>query len=453
MTTNTERTSLVELTRSVVDGAVLTAGEHGYDRARTPFFAHRIGTPAAVVRPQHAGDVAATTDIARRTGAPLFVRSGGHSWHSTGDGLLLDLGGLTSLNLDIDGRTLWAGGGLTAVQVAGALAPHGLALGFGDTGTVGIGGLSLGGGIGFLSRLHGLTIDSVLAAEVVTADGQVRTVDAGHDPDLFWAIRGGGGNFGVVTKFRYRLASVPDVYGGMLMLPATPSSISQLAAASDEAGDELTVIANIMPAPPLPVLPAAVHGRLVIVARICYAGDAVHGEAALRPFRRIGTPVLDMVQPMPYPALLEEAPDRGQRPAIKTMFIDRIDESVAATMLDHLDSAQSVLRLVQIRVLGGAISRVPADATAYAHRSSRILVNLVHGAERDELAARRWTRDLADALYQGDDGAYVNFLGPDDDHRVDAAYPPRTLARLRRTKDAYDPANLFRHNVNISPPR
>jgi FAD/FMN-containing dehydrogenase len=451
MSIRTQRHDLADTVRSLVDGTVLTAGDPGYDAARTPYFTHRVGTPAAVVRPQHAGDVAATVRAATRTGTALHVRSGGHSWHSTGDGLLLDLGSLTGLDLDLSGRTAWAGTGLTAGDVARTLAPHGLAVGFGDTGSVGIGGITLGGGIGFLSRLHGLTIDNVLAAELVTADGRIRTIDAGHEPDLWWAIRGGGGNFGVVTRFRYRLTSVPEVYGGILVLPATPDTIAALAAACARADDGLTVIANIMAAPPLPFVPVDMDGALVVLARVCYAGPA-NGPEAVRPLREIGTPIADLLQPMPYAALFDEqTPDRGQRPAIKTMFVDRIDTSVAATMLEHLGRAESWLRLVQFRILGGAISRVAADATAYAHRASKILVTMAHGAEPDGAAAARWTQALARDLHQGDDGAYVNFLGPDDTHRVAAAYPEPTLTRLRRIKAAHDPTNLFRNNVNITP--
>jgi hypothetical protein len=285
---------------------------------------------------------------------------------------------------------------------------------------------------------------------IVTANGEIRTIDAEHDPELFWAIRGGGGNFGVVTRFQYRLVSVPEIYGGVLVLPATARTISDLAAACAEADDGLTVIANIMPAPPLPFLPEDLAGTLVVIARVCYSGPAA--SATVQSLRGITPPIADLLQPMPYAALFaEEAPDRGQRPAIKTMFIEHVDTAVAATILEHPCRATSWLRLVQFRVLGGAISQVPADATAYAHRSSKILVNLVHGAEPDPATASRWTREVARDLYQRDDGAYVNFLGPDDTHQVASAYPGQTLTKLRRVKAAYDPTNLFRNNVNITP--
>ena len=365
---------------------------------------------------------------------------------------MLDLGSLTDLDIDLDSRSAWAGTGLTAGEVAHALEPHGLAIGFGDTGSVGIGGLTLGGGIGFLSRLYGMTIDNVIAAEAVTADGRVRMIDHEHEPDLFWAIRGGGGNFGVVTRFCYRLAPVAQVYGGPLILPATPATIAQLASRCAESDDALTVIANVMPAPPLPFIPEAVQGQVLIMAKVCYAGDMQNAEEALRPLREIATPVLDLVQPMPYAALLDdEAPSKGHVVAVRNMFVDHIDEPDGATILEHLSRSDAWLRLVQFRVLGGAIARVAPDATAYAHRKSAIMINVVRAVEDNESAARRWTEALAAALQQDDHGAYVNFFGPADGIRIEAAYPDETMARLRRIKAEYDPNNLFANNDNIVP--
>jgi hypothetical protein len=449
-----DQDDLVEDLRSAVDGQVLTADDAEYDEARTPYFPVRIGKPVAVVRPKHADDLAIVVDAARRTGLPLFVRSGAHhaAAHSTGDGLLVDLRSLNSIDIDVAGQTAWVETGLTAREVAWALEPHGLAVGFGDIGSVGIGGLTLGGGIGFLSRLYGMTIDNVLAAEIVTADGRVHIVDQDHEPDLFWAIRGGGGNFGVVAKFRYRLARVPQVYGGPLILPATPATISRLAQACAEADDALTVIPSVMPAPPMPFIPAEMQGQIVIMAAVCYVGDSAQADEALRPLREIATPVMDMVQPMPYAALMdEEIPFRGHPVAVRAIFGDHIDESVGATILAGLNRSDSWLQFVQFRVLGGAISRVAPGATAYAHRKSPIMVIVGRALEDDQLAARQWTEELAAALYQGDDGAYINFFGPHHSDRIEAAYPGETLARLRRIKATYDPTNLFRNNDNITP--
>jgi hypothetical protein len=242
------------------------------------------------------------------------------------------------------------------------------------------------------------------------------------------------------------------VYGGPLVLPATAATIAQLASASAEANDALTIIANVMPAPPLPFLPAALQEQVVIMAKVCYAGDLQNAEETVRPLREVATPVLDMLQPMPYAALLdEEAPSKGHAVAVRNMFVDHLDESDGATILEHLSRSGAWLRLVQFRVLGGAISRVAPDETAYAHRTSAIMLNIVRAIEDNESAARRWTGDLGEALYQGDDGAYVNFFGPADADRIQAAYPGKTLAPLRRIKASYDPANLFSNNDNITP--
>jgi Berberine and berberine like len=242
------------------------------------------------------------------------------------------------------------------------------------------------------------------------------------------------------------------VYGGPLILPATPATISRLAQACAEADDELTVIPTVMPAPPMPFIPVEMQGQIVIMAVVCYAGQSGQAEEALWPLREIATPVLDMVQPMPYAALLdEETPVRGHPVAVRTRFLDHIDEAVGATILEGLNRSDSWLRFVQFRVLGGAISRVALDATAYAHRKAPIMAIVARVLEDDELAARQWAEALAEALYQGDDGAYINFFGPHDGDRIEAAYPGETLARLRRIKATYDPMNLFRNNDNITP--
>ena len=208
---------------------------------------------------------------------------------------------MKALDIDVDGRTAWAETGLTAVEYTTAAAAHGLATGFGDTGSVGIGGITLGGGVGYLVRKHGLTIDSLLAADVVTADGELLRVDAQHHPDLFWAIRGGGGNFGVATRFRFKLHPLESTVGGMLILPATAETIAGFIAAAEAAPDELSTIANIMPCPPMPFVPEEHHGKLVNMALMTYAGDTEAGERALAPFRALATPIVDMLKTQPYP--------------------------------------------------------------------------------------------------------------------------------------------------------
>ena len=255
--------------RAAFDGRVTAPGDPGYDQARALFYGGWDRHPGAVVRPSDAAEVAQVVTLARDSGAELAVRGGGHSnaGHSTTEGgIVLDLSELTGLDIDPEGRTAWAQTGLTAGAYTTAVGAHGLATGFGDTGSVGIGGLTLGGGVGFLVRKHGLTIDSLLAAELVTADGRVLEVDDQHHPELFWAIRGGGGNFGVATRLRFRLHPLDGIVGGMLLLPATTEVVAGFVAAAEAAPEELSGIANVMVAPPMPFLPAEAHGQLVVLA-------------------------------------------------------------------------------------------------------------------------------------------------------------------------------------------
>jgi hypothetical protein len=233
---------------------------------------------------------------------------------------------MRTLDLDPKNHTAWAETGLTAAEYTKAADAHNLATGFGDTGSVGIGGLTLGGGIGYFARKYGLTIDDLLAADVVTADGKLLRVDANTHPDLFWAVRGGGGNVGVATRFQLRLHELNGVVGGMLILPATPDTIASFIAAAEAAPEELSTIANVMPAPPMPFVPAEYHGKLVILAFMCYAGSPDSGERALAPFRAIAKPLADMVKPIRYPEMYPpEDPSYHPNAVARTMFVDTID--------------------------------------------------------------------------------------------------------------------------------
>src|SRR5215211_2241341 len=362
---------------------------------------------------------------------------------------------MKNLEIDVEGRTAWAETGLTAGEYTAATGAHGLATGFGDTRSVGIGGITLGGGVGYLVRKHGLTIDDLLAADLVTADGELLRVDAERHPDLFWAIRGGGGNFGVATRFKFRLHEVSTIVGGMLILPATPEVIASFVAEAEAAPEELSTIANVMTAPPMPFLPAEVHGELVIMAMLAYAGEEVEaGQRAVAPFRALPKPIVDMVKPMPYPEIYPPEEDDFHPTAVaRTMFIDTIDRDVSQTILEHLRTSDAPMRVAQIRVLGGAMACVSADATAFAHRSRRIMVNLAafyEGAE-ERTVREAWVGNFAAALRQDEGGAYVGFLGEEGEERIHEAYPQSTWERLEEIKGRYDPTNLFRLNQNIRP--
>jgi FAD binding domain/Berberine and berberine like len=451
--------SIPEL-RAALNGPVMTPGDAGYDEARTVFPGGIDRYPPAIVRVKDAPDVSRVVKLAREGGLELAVKSGGHSGagHSTTDrGILLDLAEMKNLQIDVEGRTAWAETGLTAGEYTAAVGAHGLATGFGDTGSVGIGGITLGGGVGFLVRKHGLTIDDLLAAEIVTADGEILRVDAETHPDLFWAIRGGGGNFGVATRFKFRLHEVDGFVGGMLLLPATPEVIASFVAEAETAPEELSAIANVMAAPPMPFVPPEMYGELIIMALMAYAGEDVdEGECAVAPFRALAEPIADMVRPMSYPEMYPpEEGDYHPTAAARTLFMHTIDRDVAETIIEYLRASDAMMRVAQLRVLGGAVARVPAEATAFAHRSSRIMVNVAAFYEGPEDRARRevWVTDFAAALEQGDGGAYVNFLGEEGEARVRAAYPGSTWDRLVEIKGRYDPTNLFRLNQNIPPAR
>ena len=310
------------------------------------------------------------------------------------------------------------------------------------------------GGIGFLVRKHGLTIDSLLAAEIVTADGRVLHVDADHHPDLFWAVRGGGGNFGVATRFKFRLHDLPNFTGGLLVLPATAETIAGFAAAALAAPDELTTIGNVMPAPPMPFLPKEAHGRLAIIGMIAYAGDPAAAERAIAPFRALATPIADLVKPMPYAQMYPPEDPNVHPSAIgRTMFVDGIDRPTAETICEYLSKSDASIRVAQLRALGGAVGRVPADATAYAHRSQPMLVTVAafYTGPEDRRVRAAWVSDFAKSVQPKETGAYVGFLGDEGEARVHAAYPPPTRDRLARIKAAYDPTNLFRLNQNVGP--
>jgi FAD/FMN-containing dehydrogenase len=450
-------TSVAALRIPGLAGRTIVPGDADYDAARATFYGGIDKRPRAIVRVANAEDVAKVTSFARDGGIELAIRSGGHS--ATGlsvsdGGVVIDLHDLRAVEIDPAARTVWAGTGITAAELAKALDAHDLALSFGDTGSVAIGGLVTGGGVGYLVRKHGLTIDSVIAAEVVTADGKVRRVDAQTEPDLFWAIRGAGANFGVVTRFQFRAAALGECFGGMFMIPATPETVRRFIELSAQAPEELSTIANVMAAPPMPFLPAETHGKLVIFALVLYAGPAKDGERVLAPLRQIATPLVDMVKAMRYHEIYPpEDPSYHPIGDNHNMFIDRVDAPTAELIVREIGApTKAMIHVAQLRVLGGAYARVPDDATAYAHRRSKIMVNVgcAYTDPGEAAVERAWVARVGAALRQSDAGAYVNFLARDGNARIRAAYPAKTYERLVEIKRRYDPGNLFRLNQNIA---
>ena len=440
--------------RAAVGGTVLVPGDDAYEQARTVYHGGMTQRPAVIVRPANADDVAKVVSIARETGVPFAVKSGGHSHFALVEGgLVLDMSSMKGLEIDPETATAWAESGVTAGEYTTAAHEHGLGNGFGDTGTVGLGGLIVGAGVGYLARKWGLTIDDLIAAEVVTADGQVRFVDAEHEPDLFWAIRGGGGNFGVVTRIKLRLHEVSTVYAGLLVLPATPEVIAGFVKQSLEAPEELTSILNILPSPPMPFVPEELHGTPIAMAFMVYAGEGEAAERAVAPFRALDTPIADLIAQIPYPDIYPEEDEWHPTAAARNLYADTIDADDAALIIDRIKASTAVISAVQLRPLGGAVSRVADDATAFSHRKRNVNINVaaIYEDPAEAEGHTRWADDLTAALQKGVPGVYVNFLADDVNERIGEAYSEQTWARLREIKRTYDPTNLFRINANVPP--
>ncbi|HVB64502.1 MAG TPA: FAD-binding oxidoreductase, partial [Nitrolancea sp.] len=410
--------------------------------------------PAYIVRAADAADVIRAVELARTNDLPLTVRSGGHSisGQSVADGsVVVDLSGMKAISVDPEQRTVWAQPGATTGDMCAAVQPHGLALSTGDTASVGLGGLTTGGGIGFLVRKHGLTIDSLRSVEVVTADGRLIVASANQHEDLFWAIRGGGGNFGIVTGFEFDLHPVGIVLGGALVLPVTPEVLRGYAEYAPTAPDELTTIASIMPAPPLPIIPAEAHGKPAFIVLVCYAGDIEEGQRAVAPLRALAEPIAELLVPMPYSALFDFTAAGSHRHAgtVKSGFLDGLSDGAIEAIVENVRTSFDPFAMIQIRALGGAMARVSNDATAFAHRDKSLFLALINTGV--EMENRKWVDELWSSLQPYTSGVYVNFLGDEGEDRIREAYPALTYARLAGVKLRYDPTNVFKFNQNIKP--
>ena len=442
--------------RGELEGEVIGPEDPGYDEARQVFFKGFDRRPLAVARVANADDVARVLTAARESGVELAVRSGGHSraGHGTCDGgLVIDLSGLKAVEIDSDGKSAWVGVGATAGEYTVATGERGRVTGLGDAGSVGIGGITLAGGVGFLVRKNGLTIDDLLAAELVTAEGDVVHASEESEPDLFWAIRGGEGNFGVATRLQLRLHEISEIVGGMVILPATPEVITGFLEAAEAAPEELSTIANVMIAPPMPMIPEEAHGKPVLMALMAYVGPVDLAEGVIAPFRALAKPYADMVRPMRYPELYEGPEPEARFAAGTNFFADALEPAAAEAILEQLPQSTAPMKSVQLRVLGGALPRVPNDATAFAHRDRGLMVNVaaMYADEGEKETHDAWVNGLAESLGKDGAGGYVGFLGEEDEETLREAYPGGTWERLRGLKRRYDPDNLFRLNHNIPP--
>ena len=446
---------------SQLQGTIVLPDDEIYEAARS---VHLVtdARPAMIVRATSVADVVATVNFARERQLDLAVRSGGHSIAGYGTldgGVVLDLSPMKSFEVNTESRIARLGPGLTWGEVADALHPHGLGLTAGDTATVGIGGLSLGGGIGWFVRKYGMVIDRVRSIEVVLADGQVVTASASEHPDLFWALRGGGGNFGIATSFEVEVHPAGMVYGGAIFYDAREAAtvLPAYARYAASAPDELTTIALILVAPPAPFIPPEMVGKPVVGLALIYSGDFEEGNRVVDPLRKLGTPIADIVGPMPYAAIFQftaDAARKNLREHSTSAMVQTIDEAFIKAMLDAgAADLPSQNALAQFRVLGGAMGRVDVESAAFAHRDKGGMVMMVAYGYAEDDAARHeaWVNRCAEALLPMGTGAYIGFVAGDGQGRLGEVYPPDTLARLRAVKRQYDPTNFFHHNLNVTP--
>jgi len=461
MTTALGDATVAEL-RSTVAGTVIVPGDDEYDSARRTWN-HAINRyPAMIVRCTGTADVVAGVRFARSEGLPIAIRAGAHSvagFSSCDDGLVLDLSPMRAVYVNAHAGRARAQGGATWQQFDRETQLYGLATTGGLVSTTGLGGFTLGGGIGHLVRKHGLTCDNLISAQIVNADAQVVRVSADENPELFWALRGGGGNFGVVTSLDLSVHRVgPTVLGGVIFYPGHQAAqvISAWRDAIGNAPDELTSMINFTAAPPLPFLPEAVHGSRVAVVLACYAGDPDKGEAAVAALRRLGDPIADVLAPLPYVALqqlLDPLWEAGAANYFTSAFLDGLPDPAVDTLVEaHGRSAiPPATSELHVHHLGGAMARLEEDATAFAHRHSPFLLNCIARTQNaaDLPPVADWARQARDEMSSFGKGPYVNFTGEGGAER--AAYPPQTYARLVEVKRRYDPENVLRFNQNISP--
>ena len=445
---------LVEAFEKRLLGSLVRSTDAEYDATRAIVNLRFDGRPELIVKAADAADVIRSVEFAREHGLRLAVRSGGHGGHgfSSFDGsLVVNLSGMRSVSVDPVKRTAWVQAGATTADLLEAAGPHGLAVSTGDTSSVGLGGLVTGGGIGWLVRKYGLTIDSLISAEIVTADGRLVVANATQNSDLFWAVRGGGGNFGVVTAFEFQLQPVGMIFGGAVVLPPTPDVLRGFAEYGVQAPDELTMIAMLMPTPPLPMVPQEAHGKLAFIVMVCYTGNPEDGQRAIEPLRQLATPLAEMVGPMPYGALYNFTQE-GSHPhpgVVRSGFMHGLPDEAIEEILAHYQNSTGPVGMTQIRPLGGEFSRISNDATAFAHRDKSIFLSLINIGFGDE--PERWVTDLWQQLAPMASGAYVNFLEDEGEDRIREAYPSETYARLAEVKRRYDPENVFNLNQNIKP--
>jgi len=444
-------------------GSLLHPGDEGFDDARRVFNAMIDRSPAVIARCTDADDVVAAVNLAREDRLSLSVYGGGHGVTGSAvcdGGVCVDLRPMKAIAVDTASTTVRAQAGVTWGELDAATQAHGLAVTGGRVSTTGIGGLALGSGSGWLERKLGFTCDNLLEAKVVTADGRQVVASGSENTDLFWALRGGGGNFGVVTEFTFRLHPVgPIVLGGLLMHPASSGEAlvrfwrDFMMSAPDEVGSGLAFIC----APPEEFVPEPVRGQPVIGVVLCYSGDPERGAEVLAPLLEFGPPAVAMVQPMPYVAvqqLLDPGNQEGRLNYWTGDFYEDLPDEAIHTLVEKATHPVSPLTQIILIAGGGAIARVPDDAMAFGHRSTQWNIHFLSMWAEPADTERNigYTKELSGAMKPWSSGhVYLNFLGDEGQGRVESGFGPEKYARLRAIKKVWDPTNLFRHNQNIPP--
>ncbi|TML26172.1 MAG: FAD-binding oxidoreductase [Actinobacteria bacterium] len=443
-------------------GELVGPGDPSYEEHRQVWNGSIDRRPALVARCAGADDVVAALRFAREAGLPIAVRSGGHSFPGLSvcdDGLVVDLSPMKGIRVDPEGRVARVQAGVLLGELDQATQAHGLAVPAGIVTHTGLAGLTLGGGIGWLMRKHGLTIDQLVEAEVVTAAGERLTASETENPDLFWGLRGGGGNFGVVTEFEFRLNPVgPVVLAGPIFwaMEDSPEVLRFYRDWVADAPDELMTIVLHRKAPALDFVPEHLHGKLVVAVVCCYAGALEEGEKVLRPLRALGSPLLDLCQPKPFlahQAMFDPSFVPGRHYYFRSCDVDALSDEVIDVTVEHSLRIESPLTTYPIWQMGGAVARVNDDDSAFHGRGAAFTFNIgactagPEGFDRE----RQWVRDFWSALAPHHRGVYVNFLMDEGADRVRQAYGPAKYDRLRALKRRYDPDNVFRLNQNIAP--
>jgi FAD/FMN-containing dehydrogenase len=442
-------------------GALVVPGDPGYDDARRVHNFMIDKYPAAIVRCANADDVRAVVEHARDSGLDLAVRGGGHSVPGFGTadgGVVADLSAMNRVLVDPERQLARVGGGATWAMVNDASGAHGLATTGGIVSTTGVGGLTLGGGIGYLARAYGLSCDNLLSAEVVLADGRIVTASKTEHPDLFWALRGGGGNFGVVTDFEFRLHPVGEVYAGLMMFECADAAdvLRFFDGFIADAPREYGGFPGWHLAAPLPFIPENRVGEPFFTVFSCWTGDHSAGAEVFQRFRDVAKPVAELVTPMPYPmlnTLFDDLVPRGLQHYWKAVYVNRLSHGAIAAHLEHGPRLPVLNSAVHIYPINGACHDIAADATAFSHRdaSYACVIAGMWPDPADNEANTRWVRDFYSALApHSDAGGYINFASADDQQRVRDNFGSG-YDRLAQIKRAYDPANLFRLNQNITP--